>query len=191
MSCDDYARRQAAKDAKYEREYKAWVKSLPADQRRELERQGLAAPDLARHGNGSAKGDAADSPLMREGDDPAILPEPEPMPDAKAPDIEQVWDAVRRVLGEIVIHDNARLTAECFAVVSGLNYSGASMTGIARKYGITRAAVSKRCVELTELLDLRPSRAMRSLTARKSYRSARIQSTRSHEPTPETPDNQG
>ena len=191
MNADDYSRRQTAKDAEYERQYKAWVKSLPADQRRELERQGLAAPDLARHGNGSAKGDAADSPLMREGDDPAILPEPEPMPDAKAPDIEQVWDAVRRVLGEIVIHDNARLTAECFAVVSGLNYSGASMTGIARKYGITRAAVSKRCVELTELLDLRPSRAMRSLTARKSYRSARIQSTRSHEPTPETPDNQG
>jgi hypothetical protein len=191
MSRDDYSQRQKTRDAEYERQYKAWIKSLPPNERRQLERQGLAAPDLARHGNGSAKGDVADSPLMREGDDPAILPEPEPMPDAKAPDIEQVWDAVRRVLGEIVIHDNARLTAECFAVVSGLNYSGASMTGIARKYGITRAAVSKRCVELTELLDLRPSRAMRSLTARKSYRSARIQSTRSYEPTPETPDNQG
>ena len=183
MSCDDYTRRQAAKDAEYQDAYRAWVESMSADERRELERQGLAAPDLARHGNGSAKGDAADSPLMREGDDPAILPEPEPMPDAKAPDIEQVWDAVRRVLGVIVIHDNARLTAECFAVVSGLNYSGASMTGIARKYGITRAAVSKRCVELTELLGLRPSRAMRPLTSRTASRSARIQTTRSYENT--------
>ena len=101
-------------------------------------------------------------------------------------DIEFVWDAMRRVLGEILIHDNSRLTAECIALASGLSYSGASETEIAQRHGITRAAVSKRCVELTELLDLRPSRAMRSLTARKSYRSARIQSTRSHEHTPET-----
>ena len=73
-------------------------------------------------------------------------------------------------------------TAECIALVSGLNYSGASMTQIAAKHGITRAAVSKRCVELTELLGIRPSRAMRSLTARKRYRDARLKSTRSHEP---------
>ena len=52
---------------------------------------------------------------------------------------------------------------------------------IARRHGVTRAAVSKRCCELSELLDLRPSRAMRSLTARKRYRSARIRFTRSNE----------
>jgi hypothetical protein len=51
-------------------------------------------------------------------------------------------------------HDNARLTAECIALVSGLSYTGSSMTEIAARHGITRAAVSKRCVELTELLDL-------------------------------------
>jgi hypothetical protein len=38
-------------------------------------------------------------------------------------------------------------------------------------------------VEMTELLGLRPSRAMRSLTARKRYRDARIRTTRSHERT--------
>ena len=69
MNRDDYSQRQKAKDAEYARQYKAWIKSLPVDKRRELEAQGLDAPDLARHGNGSAKGDAADSPLMREGDD--------------------------------------------------------------------------------------------------------------------------
>ncbi len=194
MSRDDYSQRQKARDAEYERQYRAWIKSLPPNERRKLEVQGLAGPDLARHGNGSAKGDAADSPLMREGDDPALMPEPEPEPETAATGAahtELIREAVRRVLGEIVIRDNARLTTECFAVVSGLNYSGASMTEIARKHGITRAAVSKRCVELTELLDLRPSRAMCSLTARKSCRTARIQSTKSHEPTPETPDHQG
>ncbi len=102
-------------------------------------------------------------------------------------DNEAAWSTARHVLGEVLNHANARLTAECIALVSGLIYSGDSMTDIAKRHGISRAAVSKRCVELTELLNLRPSRAMRSLTARKSYRSARINNTRSHEPTDPTP----
>ena len=192
MKSDDYSRKQKARDSEYEREYKAWIDSLPADERRKLEAQGLATPSLAHHGNGSAKGDAADSPLMREGDDPALMPEPEPETACDAPcDPEQTWDTVRRVLGEILCHNNARLTAECIALVSGLNYSGASMTHIAGKHGITRAAVSKRCVELTELLGIRPSRAMRSLTARARYRAARFKSTQSHEPSPQPPHAQG
>jgi hypothetical protein len=186
MSRDDYSQRQKAKDAEYARQYKAWVESMSPEERLKLESQGLDAPDVAHHGNGSAKGDAADSPLMRIGDDPALVPEPESEPETAPtgpPDMEQIWDALRRMLGEIIIRDNARLTAECFAVVSGLSYSGDAMTQIARRHGVTRAAVSKRCVELTELLGLRPSRAMRSLTARQAYRSARINNTRSHEPT--------
>ena len=181
MKHDEYSQRQKARDAEYQREYRAWVDSLSADERRELEAQGLAKPDVARHGNGSANGDAADSPLMCSGADPAILPEPEPEPASSTCDEEFVWDTVRRVLGEVLSHANARLTAECIALVSGLSYAGDSMTEIAKRHGITRAAVSKRCVELTELLNLRPSRAMRSLTARQSYRSARILTTQSHE----------
>jgi len=183
MNSDDYTKKQSARDAEYQREYRAWVESLPADERRKLEAQGLATPCVANHGNGSAKGDAADSPLMKEGDDPAVMPEPEPESDDETCDTESVWSSLRRVLGEILCHDNARLTAECIALVSGLSYTGSSMTEIAERHGITRAAVSKRCVELTELLDLKPSRAMRSLTARKRYRDARIKSTQSHEHT--------
>jgi hypothetical protein len=183
MNSDDYSRRQSAKDAEYEREYRAWIASLPADERRKLEAQGLADPCVTRHGNGSANGDAADSPLMRTGGDPALVADPDPEPNAHPDpcDAEAVHDAIRRVLGEVISHDNARLTAECIALVSGLSYTGSSMTEIAERHGITRAAVSKRCVELTELLDLKPSRAMRSLTARNRYRAARIRSTRSHE----------
>ena len=192
MNHDDYSKRQKTRDSEYEREYRAWINSLPADERRKLEAQGLAAPDVAYHGNGSATGDAADSPVMRIGDDPALLPDPEPDPgpppqpepsQTHAPDTELIRDAVRRVLGEIICHGNSRLTAECIAIVTGLNFTGASMTEVARKHGVTRAAVSKRCVELTELLGLRPSRAMRPLTSRTASRSARIQTTRSYENT--------
>jgi DNA-directed RNA polymerase specialized sigma24 family protein len=182
MNTDDYAKRQKARDAEYEKAYRDWIESLPADERRELEAQGLAKPCLMQHGTGSATGDAADSPLMKEGDDPALLPpEPERESDSNPCDTESVWAALRRVLGEVLSHDNARLTAECIALVSGLSYTGCSMTEIASRHGITRAAVSKRCVELTELLDLPPSRAMRSLTARLRYREARLRNTQSHE----------
>jgi DNA-directed RNA polymerase specialized sigma24 family protein len=187
MNSDDYSRKQRARDAEYQREYRAWINSLPADERRKLEAQGLASPSLALHGNGSAKGDAADSPLMRQGNDPALMPEPEPEPSSGSCDAESVHGAIRRVVAEILCHNNARLTTECIALVIGLAYTGSSMTEIAKRHGISRAAVSKRCVELTELLDLPPSRAMRSLTARKRYRDARLKSTRSHEPSSPPP----
>ena len=181
MNNDDYSKRQKARDDEYQREYRAWIESLPPAERRQLEAQGLAEPYVAKHGNGSAMGDASDSPLMREGDDPALIPDAEPEADNTTCDAESVHSAIRRVVAEILCHANARLTAECIALVSGLAYTGSSMTEIAKRHGISRAAVSKRCVELTELLDLPPSRAMRSLTARKRYRDARIRSTRSHE----------
>jgi hypothetical protein len=181
MSADDYAKKQAQRDAQYEREYQAWVKSMSPAERKEAEALGLLKPCLAKHGNGSANGDAADSPLLRIGDDPALLVDADPQHPKPTHDTEAIYCAIRRVVGEILFHDNARLTTECIALVSGLAYTGSSMTEIAQRHGISRAAVSKRCVELTELLDLPPSRAMRSLTARKRYRDARIQSTRSHE----------
>jgi hypothetical protein len=56
MNSDDYAKKQSARDAEYQREYRAWVESLPADERRQLEAQGLGVPCVAHHGNGSAKG---------------------------------------------------------------------------------------------------------------------------------------
>ena len=67
MNSDDYSRNQKSRDAEYEREYRAWIETLPPDERRKLEAQGLGAPCLAHHGNGSAKGAAADSPLMQAG----------------------------------------------------------------------------------------------------------------------------
>ena len=181
MSADDYAKKQSQRDAQYEREYQAWIKSMSPAERKEAEALGLLKPCLAKHGNGSANGDAADSPLLRIGDDPALLVDADPQHPKPTHDTEAIYCAIRRVVGEILCHDNARLTTECIALVSGLAYTGSSMTEIAQRHGISRAAVSKRCVELTELLDLPPSRAMRSLTARKRYRDARIQSTRSHE----------
>jgi hypothetical protein len=93
-------------------------------------------------------------------------------------DPERLHDLLRRLVGELIGQDNARLSLECLALVTGLSYCGDSMTEIAARHGVTRAAVSKRCVELSRALNLQPSRAMRSISARQSYRRARLKHLR-------------
>ena len=89
-------------------------------------------------------------------------------------------DLIRVLVGELLSQDNARLSIECLALVTGLSYTGDSMTTIARRHNVTRAAVSKRCVEFTRALRLDPCRAMRSLKARESYRKSRINQLHEH-----------
>ena len=67
---------------------------------------------------------------MRMGDDPAVMPEPEPDRDNDTCDSESVHDAIRRVVAEILYHDNARLTTECIALISGLAYTGSSISKV-------------------------------------------------------------
>src|SRR2546429_9389458 len=103
---------------------------------------------LPKDGGGCFDQDAADSPLASELPKPIV--EQEPVNGSRAPiDAEEVWDILRRLIGELLAERSARLSLECLALVSGLSFLGDSMTAIARRHGVTRAAVSKRCVELT------------------------------------------
>ncbi|EDY21009.1 hypothetical protein CfE428DRAFT_1302 [Chthoniobacter flavus Ellin428] len=175
---DDYSKKQTIKDASYARDYKAWLATLTPEERWRVAELGLDAPLLPKDGGGFLDKDAADSPMASEA--PAPIPEDAP-PEATAGILgtEDVWDVLRRLVGQLLAERNARLSLECLALVSGLSFLGDSMTAVARRHGVTRAAVSKRCVELTEHLNLLPSRAMRSLTARRAYRAAQV-STRTH-----------
>lgn len=56
---------------------------------------------------------------------------------------------------------NARLALDCLALASGVAFLGDSMSAVGRKHGLSRAAVSKRCIELLCEINLPPSRAMR------------------------------
>jgi hypothetical protein len=174
---DDYSKRQSAKDADYERQYQAWVDSMSLDERREAEKLGLLKPCLQRYGNGAACGDSADSPVMRIGDDPALeAPEPEAKPEGAMRDATEI---LRYFVADLLSEGNTRLTVECLAVALGLSsYDGETMTDIAKRHGITRAAVSKRCVDITERLNLPPSRAMRSTRARRIYQKAQLKRKR-------------
>jgi hypothetical protein len=180
MSGDSYSQRQSVRDAQHAKAYREWVASLPEDELARLTALGLAEPlrDDHRASGTGLDDDIANSPAASvaaaEPQDEPEPAEPSQPPAVSPPSQEALWDALRRLLGEILVMPNRSLTVECLAVVSGLSYVGDSLTEIARRHRVTRAAVSKRCVDLTERLSLPPSRAMRSLTARKAYREAQL-----------------
>jgi hypothetical protein len=81
---------------------------------------------------------------------------------------------VRRLVGFMLADTHPALGAECMALVTGIGYQGCSMADIARRHHVTRAAVSKRCVELCEAFGIPPVRAMRSEINRRHCREARL-----------------
>ena len=188
MNDSSYAQTQLARDRRYEAawesdEVRRWIASLSPEDRARCEAEGLLKPlrDDHRASGTGLDDDIANSPAAavepaEPEDEMEPAPEPaatEPAPAAKV-DQDGLWDVLRRLVGEILVMPNRSLTVECLAVVSGLSYVGDSLTEIARRHRVTRAAVSKRCVDLTERLSLPPSRAMRSLTARRAYREAQL-----------------
>lgn len=83
---------------------------------------------------------------------------------------------VRRLVGLMLADSNPALGVECMALVTGIGYEGSSMADIARRHGVTRAAVSKRCVDLCDAFGIPPVRAMRPEKNRARCREARLQS---------------
>jgi len=177
MNSDDYTKKQTKRDAQYERDYEAWVKSMTLEERREAEKLGLLKPCIQRHGNGAADHDMAESSRASHTPDIAALVDPAQDQEDENVVMDAATTMLRSLVADLLAQGNARLTLECLAVAIGLNiYNGDSMSDIARRHGVTRAAVSKRCVDITRKLRLLPSRAMRSLKARKTYQQSQIQS---------------
>lgn len=178
MNSDDYAKKQAKRDGQYERDYEAWVKSMTIDERREAEKLGLLKPCLQRHGNGAADHDMAESSRASHTPDMATLVDRED--EQAGPINHDAIEVLRHFVADLISEGNTRLTVECLAVALGLSaYNGESMTSIAKRHGVTRAAVSKRCVDITTQLNLPPSRAMRSEKARNIYRNSQLKRHRS------------
>lgn len=80
---------------------------------------------------------------------------------------------VRRLVGLMLADSNPALGVECMALVTGIGYEGSSMAEIARRHGVTRAAVSKRCVDLCDAFGIPPVRAQRDLMNREITEAAR------------------
>ena len=180
---NDYASRQAERDRNYLNSYDTpeaikWIKSLPPEERHRLEAEGLLKPMLDRCGSTMREEDAGESNLASATTDifGAIDDDLSPPPAITAENTEEkMQDMVRRLIAEVLVQNNARLSLECLALACGLTMlQGESMTSIAKRHGVTRAAVSKRCVDITQKLNLPPSRSMRSIKAREEYRKVQI-----------------
>ena len=83
---------------------------------------------------------------------------------------------VRRLVGIMLADTNPALGVECMALVTGIGYEGASMAEIAMRHGVTRAAVSTRCVDLCDAFGIPLVRAMRPEKNRERCRQARLES---------------
>lgn len=83
---------------------------------------------------------------------------------------------VRRLVGLMLADSNPALGVECLALVTGIGYEGASEAEISRRHHVTRAAVSKRCIDLCTAFGLPPVRAMRPEKNRRHCRDARFKS---------------
>lgn len=103
---------------------------------------------------------------------PAFHPSDEPEEELQQVDSPALVMA-RRLIGFMLADPSPALGIECLALVTNIGYEGASMADIARRHKVTRAAVSKRCVELCESLGIPPTRAMRSEKCRKKCQIAR------------------
>jgi hypothetical protein len=84
---------------------------------------------------------------------------------------------LRRLVGVMLADPNPALGRECLALVTSIGYEGNSMQEIAKRHKVTRASVSKRCIDLCETLGIPPNRAMRSVKNRERCRVARFRET--------------
>lgn len=74
------------------------------------------------------------------------------------------------ILRRIAFSKNPQLEAEIMALGSGIILAeGENMTKVAKKWGITRAAVSKRVLQFADEYGLPPSQYMRKTADRKTY----------------------
>ena len=97
---------------------------------------------------------------------------------------EIIWDArneiVVIIISEILSQKNAALTAAAIAYAAGMPIlGGASQVEIAKKFGVTKQAFSRRVTEISKRLALDPSRGMRSEESRKTFKEKQLCRTKS------------
>lgn len=81
---------------------------------------------------------------------------------------DRVASALMLVLADLATDDNAALGVQC--CLFAINRNPDSETLIARRFGVTRAAVSKRIIGYCEKLGLPEARGMKKAEARDTYR---------------------
>jgi len=172
---DDYAKRQAERDQRYRDAWKKpetldWIASLPSEERRKLEAEGLLAPLLPKDGSGVLlDGDLADSPLAAS--DPDIAEQIDGSKPIENADAQARSDVLASFCARMRGCANPALVFDAVCYGTGvLAIEGQSATELAAKHGVTKQAFSKIAVEWCTKFGLPPARSMKSKRARVAYR---------------------
>jgi hypothetical protein len=169
---EDYYQRQSEADLEYERAYTSWLASMTAQEREQLAALGLDSPEIPKRSAGiGVSRDAAEQSAAQTLEEIAA---PDPDEGISEADL-RTCEVIQKLIGELIVDRNPRLAVECLALTSGICYEGSSMIAIAKRHGLTRAAVSKRCIELSERLGVKNLRPMKSECARQIYRSRAVE----------------
>ena len=177
MSDNDYARRQAEKDREYAGCYDTpealkWLDSLPPEERRRLEAEGLLKPMLDRSGSTMRDEDASESEFAAEEPDIAAVVDRESLAPTAEPMTSVAGDVLASFCARMRGCANPALVFDAVCYGTGvLSIEGKSATELAAKHGVTKQAFSKIAVEWCQTFGLHPSRSMKSKRARKVYRS--------------------
>ena len=170
-------------DRDYVCRFKAWTNILTESQLQVLKSAGVSKPSVSYSGKGAPNQDIADSPAASYEPDFAALIDGEPESEPEHPGGRDVAEFLRHFVAFLISRSNMRLTVDCLALVIGLrDCNEASMTTIAKRHGISPAAVSDRCVQITKDLRIPPSRTMRSFLARQAAKEAQLKKNRKNEP---------
>lgn len=166
----NYVERQNLRDRQYAEEWK----KLSPKKLKELQKVGITGPQMPVYKTG--KGDQQS--LLESCPSPsAVVTEPD---NVRVPDdlsqcreirellVEDVAAALRRIMAELMAASRT-LDLECVSLVLRLDYDGASMSEIAKRYKVTRAAVSKKVARYTEVLHTGIVPGQRTLTTCKAY----------------------
>jgi hypothetical protein len=169
---EDYNQRQAEADQEYAREYASWLDGMTPQEREQLAALGLDSPELPKRSAGiGVLRDAAEQSPAQTLDEIAA---PDPDEGISTGDL-RIMEALQRLIGELIVDRNPALAIECLALTTGIAYEGNSMIAIAKRHGLTRAAVSKRCIELSERLGVKNLRPMKTERAREIYRDRAVE----------------
>ncbi len=156
---ESYINRADKRDSEYRREYATWYAGLPPEERQYLKAHGLDHAVVDYHISESGcdvteRNIAADEPQVE-----------------LANDFEKrLWEVIGGIVILLIDSPNIRLEADTLAFMAGFHARmGRSGAELASRYGLTRAAWSKRVKFLQHKLGLPPSRFMKSEAACKVY----------------------
>jgi L-cysteine desulfidase len=162
---EDARQIQANRDREYDKAYREWLATLSPKERARMVELGLDKPSCSYAGNGR-RHDISELPVAAPAETDENDYESESLVAAR-----EAGELLKGFLFRIIEERRSpRLEAECISLAFGFGAaSGLTQTAVAKRYGVTRAAVSKRVREIKEAFNLPASEFMKSDRARSVY----------------------